>query len=60
MMETGKSVKGHMSASEMTFHWLMIFCTCGFWYPIYKSRKNKLERATQHYDYVFGGNRGRK
>lgn len=23
----------------LTFHWFMILCTCGLWYPIYASRR---------------------
>jgi hypothetical protein len=28
---------------------IMIFCTCGLWYPLYRSRKKKLEHTLVHY-----------
>jgi len=48
-METGKAVQQHMSATEGIFHAVMILCTCGFWYPVYRHRKNRLHRTTRFY-----------
>jgi len=38
--------KSGMSVAEGSFHWLMIICTCGFWYPIYRARKHAADRTT--------------
>lgn len=49
MEKTGKSVQSHMGATETAIHMVMIAFTFGFWYPVYKSRKNTLERTSTHY-----------
>lgn len=30
----------------LTFHWFMICCTCGLWYPIYASRRRSRVTVT--------------
>jgi hypothetical protein len=30
----------------LTFHWTMIICTCGLWYPIYASRRRSRVTVT--------------
>lgn len=30
----------------LTFHWTMIFCTLGLWYPIYASRRRSRVTVT--------------
>lgn len=45
----GREVKQHMHQVESAFHALMIMCTCGFWYPVYRARKKKIERTTNIY-----------
>lgn len=45
----GREVQQHMSAGETCFHALAIFCTLGMWYPIYRSRKRRIERVTNIY-----------
>jgi hypothetical protein len=41
--------KTGMPAGEAAFHWLMIFCTFGFWWPVYKLRKRAADRTTTTY-----------
>jgi hypothetical protein len=38
-----------MSAAEGIFHGVMIICTVGLWYPVYRHRKNRLARITNVY-----------
>jgi hypothetical protein len=45
----GKTVQQHMGATEGTLHFVMILCTLGLWYPVYKHRKEKLARTEKHY-----------
>jgi hypothetical protein len=45
----GKEVEQKMGVGELTLHMLMIFCTAGFWYPVYRTRKNKIERTSKFY-----------
>lgn len=35
-----------MGAGSMIFHWTMIICTCGFWYPVYAARKRAADRKS--------------
>jgi hypothetical protein len=42
----GREVQRHMGAGEKSLHMLMCFCTLGLWYPIYRTRRGKLERTT--------------
>lgn len=49
MKPTGTGVRSHMHATEGMFHMIMMVCTFGLWYPIYKHRKNKLARTTRFY-----------
>jgi hypothetical protein len=35
-----------MSVAEGTFHGLMIVCTMGLWYPIYRARKHQADRTS--------------
>ena len=34
-----------MGAGEAAFHWTMIICTCGFWWPVYAARRRKANRT---------------
>jgi len=45
MPEKIKSKRG-MSVIEGAFHALMIVCTCGLWYPVYRARKHAADRTT--------------
>ena len=36
-----------MSVMEGAFHWFMIICTCGMWYPVYRARKHNADRTTK-------------
>ena len=46
-MSQQKIVSKHgMSVLEGAFHGLMIMCTCGFWYPVYRARKHSVDRTT--------------
>jgi hypothetical protein len=38
-----------MGATEGALHFVMIICTLGLWYPVYRSRKNSLARTEKHY-----------
>lgn len=49
MREVARMTRGQMSAGEAAFHWLMIFGTCGFWYPVYSYRKHKKARTVHYY-----------
>lgn len=49
MRHTGTAVRRHMSVTETALHAVMILCTLGLWYPVYKHRKNKLARTTRIY-----------
>lgn len=49
MAYVGKEVEQKMGAGELAVHLLMIFCTFGFWYPVYRSRKSKIERTSKFY-----------
>jgi hypothetical protein len=49
MKQTGTSAQQHMHAGEAVFHGVMILFTCGLWYPVYKHRKNQLDRTVKHY-----------
>jgi hypothetical protein len=40
-----------MGYIALCFHWFMICCTCGLWYPIYASRR----RARSTVTYVPAG-----
>lgn len=33
-----------MSTGALAFHWTMIVCTCGFWYPVYAARRRQANR----------------
>jgi hypothetical protein len=41
--------KHGMSAVEGMFHWTMIVCTVGIWYPVYRARKHAADRTTRTY-----------
>lgn len=41
--------KSGMSAVEGLVHALMIVCTCGLWYPLYRARKHAADRTTTTY-----------
>lgn len=41
--------KHGMSAIEGLFHALMIVCTVGMWYPVYRLRKHSVDRTTTTY-----------
>lgn len=45
------TTEGHIGAPEMLAHALLIICTCGLWYPVYRARKTRAERrsVTRHY-----------
>jgi len=46
---TGKAVsQGQFSYAGTLFHWTMIVCTCGIWYPIYASAKRKRRTVTRY------------
>jgi hypothetical protein len=45
----GREIRQHMGAAEATLHAIMIVCTIGMWYPVYRHRKNKLARTTNVY-----------
>jgi hypothetical protein len=45
----GREVEQKMSAGELILHLTMILCTCGMWYPVYRSRKSKIDRTTNVY-----------
>jgi cbb3-type cytochrome oxidase subunit 3 len=49
MRYEGTSVRQRMGTAETALHMVMIICTCGVWYLVYRSRKNKIERTTRHY-----------
>ena len=49
MHETGRAVRQHMGATEGILHWTMIICTVGLWYPVYRHRRNALNRTTKFY-----------
>ena len=49
MKQDGTSVEQHMHAAEAVFHGVMILCTLGLWYPVYRHRKNQLHRTFKHY-----------
>lgn len=38
--------QGKLGSIEELFHWTMIICTCGFWYPVYASRKRSKRSVT--------------
>lgn len=38
-----------MSVLEGAFHALMIMCTMGLWYPVYRARKHAVDRTTTTY-----------
>jgi hypothetical protein len=46
---TGKEVEQTMNPVEGLIHMVMILCTFGIWYPIYKSRKNAIHRTSKFY-----------
>lgn len=50
-MNHGDVIKSRhgMSVAEGLFHALMIMCTCGVWYPVYRSRKHAVDRTTTTY-----------
>jgi hypothetical protein len=39
-----------MGVAEHAGHALLILCTFGFWYPVYRSRRSRLEHTTRFYD----------
>lgn len=41
--------QGKLGAGEELFHWCMIICTCGLWYPVYASRKRSKRSVTRFY-----------
>jgi hypothetical protein len=45
----GKEVEQKMGAAELAMYLLMILCTCGLWYPVYRHRKSKIERTSKFY-----------
>lgn len=45
----GREIRQHMGAAEAAAHAVMIICTAGMWYPVYRHRKNKLGRTTNIY-----------
>jgi cbb3-type cytochrome oxidase subunit 3 len=49
MRPAGKDVRGRMNPIEAVFHAVMIICTIGLWYPVYRSRKSKIARTTRVY-----------
>lgn len=48
----GREVQQHMHATEALLHGVMIMCTLGLWYPVYRHRKNKLARTSRFYTAV--------
>lgn len=40
--------QGKLGAFEELFHIMMIICTCGFWYPVYASRKRSKRSVTRY------------
>jgi hypothetical protein len=47
--QVGVAEQRHMGAAEAVLHGVMILCTVGLWYPVYRHRKNKLSRTTRFY-----------
>lgn len=45
MADKIKSKHG-MSVAEGAVHALLIFITCGLWYPVYRARKHSVDRTT--------------
>ena len=43
-----KAVQQHMHATEAAIHAVMIICTLGLWYPVYRHRRNKLARTVKY------------
>lgn len=39
--------QGKLGYGEEMFHWCMIICSCGFWYPVYASRKRSKRSVTK-------------
>jgi hypothetical protein len=39
--------QGKLGYGEEMFHWMMIICSCGFWYPVYASRKRSKRSVTK-------------
>jgi hypothetical protein len=35
-----------MSTGKIIFHWCMIVCTCGFWWPAYAAAKHRADRKS--------------
>ena len=40
--------QGKLGYGEELFHWCMIICSCGLWYPIYASRKRSKRTVTRY------------
>jgi hypothetical protein len=40
------SQRGYMRTTEWLFHWSMIICTLGLWYPFYAHRRRRIERTS--------------
>lgn len=40
--------QGKLGYGEEMFHWLMIICTCGLWYPVYASRRRSKRTVTRY------------
>jgi hypothetical protein len=36
-----------MGSGEGAFHAIMILCTCGLWYPVYRMRKHQADRTSK-------------
>lgn len=49
MNQTVIKSKHGMSVIEGLFHGLMICCTVGLWYPVYRARKHAVDRTTTTY-----------
>lgn len=32
---------------SLAFHWTMIICTCGLWYPVYASKRRARSTVTR-------------
>lgn len=39
--------QGKLGYGEEMFHWCMIICSCGLWYPVYASRKRSKRSVTK-------------
>jgi hypothetical protein len=40
--------QGKLGYGETMFHWCMIICSAGLWYPVYASRKRSKRSVTKY------------